>query len=353
MRAVAILFCCAFLMGCPGVKVVKNPDATDEGIRYYRPKPYLLITPEGESVKSEDKTTNKVTTTTTASDEYVSIDLQYLPDFSEEYSIHVRSGVGIANVGMKLENGWNLTEISQNLDSQTDENVKAAAELTKAFGEVFGGTSGGSGSQSAGAKHKMKFVVRATNVPIGYYESVIGYDECGNKQLMGWKYVGFSPFGSCCLATCQNPNSAVYGLVFEQGVMVFKDVTSLDSKDVERQEVSTGEFEVGGTGPASPATSAAAIKTLLENLQEIKNQEGKVTLIPTSPPQYTILLNGIEEEEVTKSVLDAIKKALSESVEATELKVTAEQIAIEWASATGSSLIPELPPTFSGLEVFN
>ena len=85
-------------------------------------------------------------------------------------------------------------------------------------------------SNAAGATHQ--FYVRASNVPIGYYESVIGDDSCpGKKQLYGFRYVGFIPFGSCPInptgsttAGCADGSMPLFGLVFARGVMTFKPV---------------------------------------------------------------------------------------------------------------------------------
>jgi len=208
---------------------VKNPGPKDTGIRYYRPKPYLLVTPGTEVAETADGKSK----TTTVVDKVVSLTLQYMPDFSEEYSIHVRTGFGIANVAMKLDQGWNLTEINQQLDSQTDENVKAVAELTKSLGDVFRPAAGEVKGQEAGTEIR-KWSIRATNVPLGYYEAVVGRDVRCQKRLFGWKYVGFMPYTSCptdlvgqCAIDCNDPQAAVYGLVFEDGVMVFKQLAGI------------------------------------------------------------------------------------------------------------------------------
>ena len=100
--------------------------------------------------------------------------MQYLPYFSEEYSINVRSGIGKADVSFKLDDGWNLTELNQNLDSQFDENLSAVADVVKAVGGVI--PTGGAGFAEGGyqpEKITRKWVVQATNVPLGYYEAVI------------------------------------------------------------------------------------------------------------------------------------------------------------------------------------
>lgn len=102
--------------GCiPGTKVVKNPGSDDCGIRYYRPKPYLLITPH----ENQDQI---------PTEEYVRIELEFLPDFSEEYSIHIRPGLGTNQTSVTLEDGWNLTALNVELDSQFSDNVEAVTE---------------------------------------------------------------------------------------------------------------------------------------------------------------------------------------------------------------------------------
>jgi len=211
---------CAFLFavmlvtlsGCllPGTRVFKNPRERDRGIRYYRPKPYLLITPfrDGKNVQSLPS-------------EYVSIDLQYLPDFSEEYSLHITTGLGQAKINVTLDDGWNLTKIDQDLDSNFDDNVAAVADAIAKFVPT--------GSNST----PKEFVVQATNIPLGYYESVINIGPSGLKQLYGWRYVGFAPFNACPLSmqggqsVCCDDPTAIFGLVFENGVMVFRQLNEI------------------------------------------------------------------------------------------------------------------------------
>lgn len=210
----ACLLTSSLLCGCaPRVIVRANPQPNDRGIRYYRPKPYLKIEPAEVAIEKNQ---------TTIVPGLVRISLAYLPDFSEEYSIDVRSGLGIANVGIKLEDGWNLTEISQELDSQTDENTKAFASLLSAVGDVVPTASGKSGAP------EVSFTVPARNVPIGFYESIVGQDSRGCKRLYGFRYVGFVPFAGCPIdmggqqsACCNDPSSGLYGLSFVDGQMLF------------------------------------------------------------------------------------------------------------------------------------
>ncbi len=215
-----LLLASLLFSGCaPRVIVRANPRPNDRGIRYYRPKPYLKIEPAEVAVEKNQ---------TSIAPGLVRISLAYLPDFSEEYSIDVRSGLGIANVGIKLEDGWNLTEISQELDSQTDENTKAFASLLSAVGDVVP-TAGGRSTAP-----EVSFTVPARNVPIGFYESIIGRDNRGCKRLYGFRYLGFLPFAGCPIdmggqqsACCNDPNSGLYGLSFIDGEMLFLPLDQL------------------------------------------------------------------------------------------------------------------------------
>ncbi len=210
---VALLFTCS---GCtPRVLVRSNPDARDQGIRYYRPKPYLLI-----SALDKD---------TAASSDYVSITLDYLPDFSEEYSIHVKSGLGVADVNVGLEDGWNLVSLNQKLDSQTDENIKATADLLKSVASFPNANA----ATDKGASRPL-IKVPARNIPLGYYEAVIGKNRQGKKQLFGFRYVGFIPFQSCPIEMCGSTRACcddgvLYGLVFDSGIMTFKPLGEIAS----------------------------------------------------------------------------------------------------------------------------
>jgi len=187
----------------------------------------LFLSPGGEKsvtepINAQADSTKK--TVTVPSDEFVSIQLQWLPDFAEEYAIDIRSGLGVNETELTLENGWNLTSLNTKLDSQTDENITAFANLLDSVGSLPGIERAATPSEAGGAQ---RIVVRATNVPLGYYESVIGCDECGHKQLFGWRYVGFMPFNGCpSRATGSSHHCChtadLYGLVFDSGIMTFK-----------------------------------------------------------------------------------------------------------------------------------
>ncbi len=244
-------------LGCsPRVRVIASPGPKDQGVRYYRPKPYLLVEPSGTTV-----TDSKKNVTLSPSDEFVSIRLEYLPDFSEEYAINVSPGLGDADVKITLEDGWNLTSLNQDLDSQFDENVTAISDLAKAAAGFVpsGGPENRSGDRGGPLGSSRKFVVPATNVPIGYYESILSRDSCGRKRLQGWRYIGFVPFAPCpvdaCATTqtlqCDALPSELFGLVFRDGAMQFRrlneiplDVDQDGDGGEPRKSISYGEYEV-------------------------------------------------------------------------------------------------------------
>ncbi|MEO1526579.1 MAG: hypothetical protein AAFX06_14175 [Planctomycetota bacterium] len=266
------------LTGCtPKVLVRKANGVADKGVRYYRPKPYLFISPSGTSVAVKEK--EKETTTSQPSDEYVSIELQYLPDFSEEYSIDVRPGLGTADVSFTLKDGWMLTELNQNLDSQFDENVAAIAELVKGVGSVIP-TEGEKNARLDAESVTKKWVVSATNVPLGYYESVISRD-CKGKKLAGWKYVGFAPFNSCPTQFCDSDtfscsdmlNGPVYGLAFVKGVMTFRQLNALrDERDSSsKAEVFTGSvlYKNGDSNSEDKGSAESLSREVEETVQQM------------------------------------------------------------------------------------
>jgi hypothetical protein len=266
LLAVFVLGTAVMTFGCtPRVRVRQSPGPKDTGIRYYRPKPYLRIEP-ASSVVTEGKKT-----TATPSDEFVAITIEYLPDFSEEYSIEVCPGLGSANVTVGLTDGWNLTSVNQTLDSQFDENVKAVADLAKAA-SGFIPTNGFAEGPPQGSPQK--FVVAATNVPIGYYESVISKDACGKKRLYGWRYIGFLPYSSCPIEmcgsqhlACQGVPSELFGIVFDHGVMKFKRLDTIsDGEDETRVSISTGQFVISATTQSKlDALVKAVKKAILQN----------------------------------------------------------------------------------------
>ena len=245
MRALtlALVICVVAFIGCtPKVHVVKvtAKNSMTSGIRYYRPQTYLLITPVSETVTTQVNKSPVVTVK--PGTKYVNLKLEHLPDFSEEYAINVKAGLGTADVEITLEDGWQLTALNQDIDSNFDENVEAA---TGALAAVSPPTPGVSGAQSAlkSGGPTLQTVVRATNVPIGYYESVIGRDECGRKQMYGWRYLGFMPYANCPPNVCgrtagQHCDTVqLFGLVFKDDVMEFCPIGNINQNGTELGQV--------------------------------------------------------------------------------------------------------------------
>lgn len=246
-----------YSVGCtPRVRVIANPQPHQKGIRYYRPKPYLLVT-SGQAAVITNQAEKTVTTTTEPDKRFVNIQLQYLPDFEEEYALDVRTGFGTADVGIKLEDGWNLTEINQDLDSKTSDNISAVSDLIGSIAKSAAASAPSDKSiRSAAAT---SFTIQATNVPLGYYESVIGRDSCGRKRLYGFRYLGFIPYASCPQimrgvesANCQSAD--MYGLVFEGDAMVFRPLDQI-------QQLERGS-QFQETATVSPITNSNVERTV-------------------------------------------------------------------------------------------
>jgi hypothetical protein len=270
----AVFALCAALMfaGCTRVVVKKDPGYDDKGFRYYRPKPYLFITPgtsggggggastfsiqQGKPLEIKTSRTGNaaeiVQTGYQLSDtdadvtdgdtfqalpapgppnapQKISIDLVYMPDFAEEYSVELKPGLGIGELSMKLEDGWKLTSVGIKTDQQVDEIIGSVAELVEAGSGLVSPA-----SRDAAAKGHQSTAIYATNVPFGFYEAVIACDPCGRKQLYGWRYVGFMPFQSCptqpCgmqTVGCETDVGTIFGLVWVDGILQFAEIGAI------------------------------------------------------------------------------------------------------------------------------
>jgi len=243
---VAILVGSVTAAGClPRTFVRKDPGPRDRGIRYYRPKPYLMVKPL--VTQSSDDAPGEL------KPGFVSIETVMLPDFGEEYSIQIRSGLGVNETSVTLTDGWNLTAINAKLDSQFDENLSAAAEMVKALP----GLSGGGSREAATLGGSMQ--IMALDVPMGLYEAVISRDAHGQKRLYGFRYVGFFPFAPCPIESCgvapeACQSSVLYGLVYDKTyrAMVFKELNQLTVEQ---------EHEMPTATARKPPTPGADVKT--------------------------------------------------------------------------------------------
>lgn len=123
-------------ISCARVTVTHvKPGDTSEGIHFVRPRPYLLVSSQGENLKSE---------------------ILWLPDYSQEYTVNLRPGIGRSNLDLKLKDGWMLTEMGAETDSRF-------SEALSAFGNV------------------LEAARTASSDPVGLYR--LDIDPAGNVKL--------------------------------------------------------------------------------------------------------------------------------------------------------------------------
>lgn len=274
--------------GCTRVDVKKVRGDHTKGVRYYRPKPYLFITGEiasaGEDKKpvmsvfqdsplevkvaekptnpskvalasakqprdiaEDDQRTNRVggnggLDNKVACDppilQKISMKLEYLPDFSEEYAINLKPGLGSGKFDFKLENGWNLTSLNAETDQQTDEIIGSIGSLIGSVASAVSPLEDGGRKGMIPKTSECPPTIYGSNVPFGFYEAVIACDPHGRKQLYGWRYVGFMPFQSCPVeprgaqqVCCDTQD--IYGMVVVNNVLQFQKIHAIPTVPVD------------------------------------------------------------------------------------------------------------------------
>ena len=101
----AVALAAAAAPGCARV-VVERVEAQDAvGVRFNRPRPYLLRMLNERGLCQDS--------------------VVWLPDESQEYAITVRSGLGTATASATLANGWNLVAFGGASDSRIPETIEA------------------------------------------------------------------------------------------------------------------------------------------------------------------------------------------------------------------------------------
>lgn len=140
MRELHLLLIAVFILsGCASVSVTKVTSGDEEGIRFYRPHPYLLVTEEppakadaetGSSAiqkpKSGQTAANAGASSAPAdSTGNVNVQIVWLPDLSESYAIRTNSGLGAANSSVTLKDGWQLTQFGGSVDTKIPETITA------------------------------------------------------------------------------------------------------------------------------------------------------------------------------------------------------------------------------------
>jgi hypothetical protein len=99
--------------GCAAVKVRPAKEGA-EGVRFYPPHPYLLVSQSKE---------NGIQGT-----------IVYLPKVNEPYLVSVSSGFGSVDAKLTLENGWNLTQFGAVADSKSEALITALSGLLTSAG---------------------------------------------------------------------------------------------------------------------------------------------------------------------------------------------------------------------------
>jgi nitrogen fixation protein len=117
LLGLVIIYSCAKVTVSP----VDNDRPYTQGIRFYRPHPYLLVTEKLETLGRRTLEGSII----------------YLPQKKEEYVIQVQPGIGKVDVKLKLEHGWRLTDFGEVRDSKTPETIEAFSDLLPEAGDIL------------------------------------------------------------------------------------------------------------------------------------------------------------------------------------------------------------------------
>ncbi|QDT53014.1 hypothetical protein Pan44_10290 [Caulifigura coniformis] len=193
-RHALVMGLCVFTAGCAKTSIRRLQCENDEGVRFYRSKPYLQIEP-AESAP-----------------DHVKLSIAYLPDFTEEYVVKQCVGFGTNNTTVTLFENGTLQTLNADVDSKVTELLGQVPGLAGAFGAP----TAAAGGPSKCADFSM--TVKGYRVPLGLYEAVVSPGPDCRKRLYGWRYVGFMPFSQCptesgglCQTNCHA--DVLFGLV--------------------------------------------------------------------------------------------------------------------------------------------
>lgn len=208
------------LSGCASVTAISVDPATGrakadaaEGIPYFLPAPYLLVTevPIDASPESNGKQGGAAadkaapaakpdpsksgapaatqdgsgTAPSSSSDTSFSmftkqygVKLIYLPDPSRPMVLRQHAGIGSSQMNATLQDGWMLTSLNSSADSKTAETL---ASLASVIGAVYGGGSGATGTtkavKSGGGAQDENAAPNPPVLPPGLYKIV--FDKSG------------------------------------------------------------------------------------------------------------------------------------------------------------------------------
>ena len=96
------------LTGCAGYTVKPHPGDHDEGLRFYRPEPYLLVTL---------KCTESATATSKSTTSEPTVTVVWLPAWDDEFAISTWSFLSKAEFAFVLGDGWRLTSVTAKTDT--------------------------------------------------------------------------------------------------------------------------------------------------------------------------------------------------------------------------------------------
>ena len=151
-----------FGVGCLGPKLEASKIRSErqEGMPYYLPRPYLLVTKNFNLVE----TTRKTTTTTKPDGTKVEVveeavhdpgadgkrqagpegtvyayQIVYLPDQCSLYGLRVARGIGTLDSRIELEDGWKFTGTQIETDTKTPETIEALGKPISELGKALAG----------------------------------------------------------------------------------------------------------------------------------------------------------------------------------------------------------------------
>jgi hypothetical protein len=153
-------------VGCLGPKLEASRIRSErqEGMPYYLPRPYLLVTKNFNLVE----TTTKTTTTTKPDGTKVEVveesthdpgarkqqagadgtvyayQIVYLPDQCNLYALRVARGIGTLDTAIELEDGWRFTGTKLKTDTKTPETIEAVGKPVTELGKALAGALGSS-----------------------------------------------------------------------------------------------------------------------------------------------------------------------------------------------------------------
>ena len=128
MKKVFLLFIPIIFIECATVSFYKEKDLKKEtGLKFYYPKPYLLVEKNPQPTKSS-KIELKIKST-----------IIYLPDLENATYAKIKPGIGKSDLQIRLENGI-LTSYGFISDTKTPETIKAVADLVSAASKIVSAT---------------------------------------------------------------------------------------------------------------------------------------------------------------------------------------------------------------------